>query len=74
MRNLIVNYKNLPVQLRLAIKEIYPDGYEEETFEFEMPGKNLICKALRVTIEGVNYLIKLDQRYKDTDFLLEDDW
>ena len=74
MRNLIVNYKNLPAQVRAAIRETYPDGYEDETFEFELPGKNLICKALRISIEGVNYLIKLDQRYKDTDFLLDEDW
>lgn len=74
MRNLIVNYKNLPAQVRMAIDERYPDGYEDHAFEFEMPGKNLICRAIRVSLEGVNYLIKLDQRYKNTDFLLDDEW
>jgi hypothetical protein len=74
MRNLIVAYKNLPIQVRSAIKERYPEGYDDETFEFEIPGKNLIYKALRISIEGVNYLIKLDARYKDTDFLLDEDW
>jgi hypothetical protein len=74
MRNLIVNYKNLPLQVRTAIKERYPDGYEDHAFEFEMPGKNLICRAIRVSLEGVNYLIKLDQRHKNTDFLLDDEW
>lgn len=73
MRNLIVTYKNLPSKVRTAIKELYPDGYEDETFQFEIPGKDLICKAFRVTIEGVNYLIKLDQRYKSTDYLIDED-
>jgi hypothetical protein len=74
MRNLIVAYKNLPQQVRAAIKERYPDGYEDEAFEFEVPGKNLIYKAIRISIEGVNYLIKLDTRYKCDDFLLDDEW
>ncbi len=74
MRNLIVAYKNLPTQVRSIINERYPDGYEDDTFEFEVPGKNLIYKALRVTIEEVTYLIKLDTRYKNTDFQLDDEW
>ena len=74
MRNLIVAYKNLPTQVRSIINERYPDGYEDDTFEFEVPGKNLIYKALRITIEEVTYLIKLDTRYKNTDFLLDDEW
>ena len=47
---------------------MYPEGYEDDTFEFEMPGKQTICKAIRVSLEGVNYLIKLDQRPKLTDY------
>lgn len=74
MRNLIVAYKNLPMQVRSALSELYPDGYEDETFEIEVPGKNIIYKALRIHLEGVNYLIKLESRYKNTDFLLDDDW
>ena len=74
MRNLIVSYRKLPEQLRNTLTTMYPDGYEDHTFEFEIPGKHIICKALRVTVEGVNYLIKLEQRPKHTDFLFDDDF
>lgn len=73
MRNLIVSYRKLPIKIRESLSAMYPDGYEDQTFEFEIPGKQMICTAIRVSIEGVNYLIKLDQRPKKTDFLL-DDW
>jgi len=53
---------------------MYPEGYEDDTFEFELPGKQTICKAIRVTLEGVNYLIKLEQRPKITDFLADEEW
>ncbi|MGY8941919.1 MAG: hypothetical protein ACKVJH_07805 [Flavobacteriales bacterium] len=74
MRNLIISYKKLPQKLLGSLNQMYPEGYEDETFEFEIPGKQVICKAIRVTLEGVNYLIKLEQRPKKTDFLLDEDW
>ncbi|HAW72549.1 MAG TPA: hypothetical protein DCX00_01865 [Flavobacteriales bacterium] len=74
MRNLIVSYKKLPTTIQKALESMYPEGYEDDTFEFEMPGKQTICKAIRVTLEGVNYLIKLDQRPKMTDYLMDDEW
>lgn len=52
----------------------YPDGFDHETFEFELPGKQTICRALRLSVDGVNYLIKLESRPKRTDFLLDEDW
>jgi len=52
----------------------YPDGFDHDTFEFELPGKQIICRALRLTVDEVNYLIKIDQRPKRTDLLLDEDW
>ena len=74
MRNLIISYRKLPSIVLESLHVKYPDGYEDETFEFEIPGKQLICKAIRISVEGVNYLIKLEQRPKKTDFLLGEDW
>lgn len=74
MRNLIVSYKRLPEQIRETLQRMYPNGYEDETFEFEIPQKKMICRAIRVSIEGVNYVIKLDQWHKHTDYLLDDEW
>ena len=74
MRNLIVSYRKLPQQILSSLSEQYPDGFDHDTFEFEMPGKQMICKAIRLTVDGVNYLIKIDQRPKRQDFLLDEDW
>lgn len=74
MRNLIISYRKLPSAVLESLQVKYPDGYEDETFEFEIPGKQLICKAIRISVAGVNYLIKLEQRPKKTDFLLGEDW
>ena len=74
MRNLIISYRKLPSTVLESLQVKYPDGFEDESFEFEIPGKQLICKAIRISVEGVNYLIKLEQRPKKTDFLLDEDW
>ena len=74
MRNLIISYRKLPSAVLESLQVKYPDGYEDESFEFEIPGKQLISKAIRISVEGVNYLIKLEQRPKKTDFLLDEDW
>jgi hypothetical protein len=42
----------------------YPDGFDHATFEFELPGKQTICRAVRLSVDGVNYLIKLESRPK----------
>ena len=59
MRNLIISYRKLPSAVLESLQVKYPDGYEDESFEFEIPGKQLICKAIRISV-GVNYLIKLE--------------
>ena len=74
MRNLIISYRKLPLQVRETLLNRYPQGFEDDSFEFEIPGRQMICKAIRITVEEVNYLIKLEQRPKKTDFLLDDDW
>jgi hypothetical protein len=74
MRNLIISYRKLPIQVRETLQNRYPQGFDDDTFEFEIPGRQMICKAIRITVEEVNYLIKLEQRPKKTDFLLDDDW
>ena len=60
--------------MRETLQNRYPQGFDDDTFEFEIPGRQMICKAIRITVEEVNYLIKLEQRPKKTDFLLDDDW
>lgn len=72
MRNLIISYRKMPAHLRQTLKEMYPDGYEDDAFEILIPGKEMIYKAIRVTIDGVNYLVKLDERL-NTRFLLTDE-
>ena len=74
MRNLIISYRKLPSTVLKSLQVKYPDGYEDDSFAFEITGQQLICKAIRISVEGVNYLIKLDQRPKKTDFLLDEDW
>ena len=74
MRNLIVSYRKLPQQIMSTFQMKYPDGFDHDTFEFEMPGKQIICRALLLTVDEVNYLIKIDQRPKRTDLLLDEDW
>jgi hypothetical protein len=74
MRNLIISYRKLPSQVRETLQSRYPEGFDDDSFEFEIPGRQMICKAIRITVEEVNYLIKLEQRPKNTDFLLDDDW
>lgn len=74
MRNLIISYRKLPSTVLETLQLKYPDGFEDESFEFEIPGKQLIYKAIRISVEGVNYLIKLEERQKRTDFLLDEDW
>lgn len=74
MRNLIVSYKKLPSSIQSALESMYPEGYDDDSFEFELPGKKTICRAIRVTLEGVNYLIKLESRPKKVDLLLDEDW
>ena len=74
MRNLIISYSKLPTAVLKSLQVKYPHGFEDDSFEFEIPGKQLICKAVRISVAGVNYLIKLEQRPKKTDFLLDEDW
>lgn len=74
MRNLIVNYRKLPVRIMDTLNSRYPDGFDHATFEFELPGKQMIWRAVRLSVDGVNYLIKLESRPKRTDFLLDEDW
>ena len=72
MRNLIISYKKLDAKMRDRIHRMYPDGYDEVSFEFELPNKPIVYRAIRVTLEGVNYLVKLDQRYKPLDYGLDE--
>lgn len=69
-----MNYRKLPERIMHSLQTKYPDGFDHDTFEFELPGKQIICRALRISVDGVNYLIKLEQRPKRTDFLLDEDW
>ena len=52
MRNLIISYRKLPSAVLKSLQVKYPDGYEDESFEFEIPGKQLICKAIRISVEA----------------------
>jgi hypothetical protein len=43
-------------------------------FEFEVPNKKLIYRAVRMNYDGVAYLIKIDQRPKFKESWMEDEW
>lgn len=73
MRNLIVSYRKMPVHMRETLKAMYPNGYDDDAFEILIPGKEMIYKALRVTIDGVNYLVKLDERLNTRHLLTDED-
>ena len=64
MRNLIINFCKLPITVLKSLQVKYPNGYEDDSFKFQS-GQQLICKAIRISVEGVNYLIKLDHARKD---------
>ncbi|MGB1033099.1 MAG: hypothetical protein ACPGWM_10800 [Flavobacteriales bacterium] len=67
MKNLMVSYSKMTEDLLSALNSNYPDGYDHATFEFEIPTKNEVYTAVRVELEGVNYVIKLDKREKNID-------
>lgn len=67
MKNKIVSLDKLPNAVKSAIDTTYPHGYDHEVFEFEIPTRNEIYEALRFSMEGINYIIKLSKREKRID-------
>ncbi|HBP45781.1 MAG TPA: hypothetical protein DD635_07740 [Flavobacteriales bacterium] len=60
MRNVIISYRKLPCNVLDLLHAKYPDGFECDAFEFQIPGKKFPCTAICVSIEGVNYFVKLE--------------
>lgn len=69
MKNLIVSYEKLPMDVQQALNQQYPHGFDHATFEFEVPTRKEIYTALRLTLNGMNYIIKLAKREKNIDNL-----
>jgi hypothetical protein len=67
MKNLIVSYDKMPPEVHQALNKEYPHGYDHVTFEFEVPTKKEIYTALRLNLNGINYVIKLATREKNID-------
>ena len=57
-KKVIKDYKNLPVEIRDAIREKYPQGYLEDVITFFNKDKQLIS-ALPYETEEISYLIKM---------------
>ncbi|NQX91599.1 MAG: hypothetical protein HRT74_05655 [Flavobacteriales bacterium] len=69
MQNRIISFEKLSPELKSALNESYPDGYDHATFEFEMPTRQEIYTAIRIVLNEVAYVIKLDKRDKTVDRL-----
>ncbi len=71
MKNRIVSLNSLPEEVKLHLSESYPHGYFHKTFEFEIPGRNEVYEALRATVNGITYMIKISTRKKKIDQRLD---
>jgi|AntRauTorcE11897_2_1112592.scaffolds.fasta_scaffold61498_2 hypothetical protein len=67
MKNVIISYSNLPLEVKEKVDRKYPHGFDDDTFEFEHPQKPVVYTALEVEIGGKKFLIKLDQKEKNID-------
>ena len=51
--------------------EQYPDGYDDVAFDFRIPTRNEVYRALRFVMDEVTYLIKLEKKRNDRPDVLE---
>lgn len=71
MENRIVSFEKLPRTVQNALAEQYPDGYEHVVFDFRIPTRNEVYRALRFVMDEVTYLIKLEKKRNDRPDVLD---
>lgn len=71
MENRIVSFEKLPRTVHNALTEQYPDGYDHVAFDFRIPTRNEVYRALRFVMDEVTYLIKLEKKRNDRPDVLD---
>ncbi|MGB0136894.1 MAG: hypothetical protein ACPF83_06605 [Flavobacteriales bacterium] len=71
MENRIVSFEKLPRTVQNALAEQYPDGYDDVAFDFRIPTRNEVYRALRFVMDEVTYLIKLEKKRNDRPDVLD---
>lgn len=62
MNRVIIDYHNVTSAIMNSIKEQYPYGYSDEDMIIFKNAKNEIIKAIEVTHDDTDYLVKVSKR------------
>ncbi len=62
MNRVIISYRNITTGIIEAIKEQYPYGYSDNDLLTFRNAKNEIIKAIEVTANDTDYLIKISKQ------------
>ncbi len=62
MNRVIISYRNITTEIIEAIKEQYPYGYSDNDLLTFRNAKNEIIKAIEVTANDTDYLIKISKQ------------
>lgn len=62
MNRVIISYRNITTEIIEAIKEQYPYGYSDNDLLIFRNAKNEIIKAIEVTVNDTDYLIKISKQ------------
>ncbi len=62
MNRVIIDYHNVTSEIMNSIKEQYPYGYSDEDMIVFRNSKNEIIKAIEVTHDDTDYLVKVSKR------------
>ena len=62
MKRVIIDYHNLTPEMFRTIKEMYPDGYDDEDMVEFRNAKNEIIKAIEITHDDTDYLVKISKK------------
>lgn len=62
MNRIIINNRNITPDLINAVNELYPYGCSEEDMIVFRNAKNEIVKAVEVTLNDTDYLIKISKQ------------
>jgi hypothetical protein len=58
-KKVIIHYNNLSIELQDALREKYPDGYQNHTFKVTKPNKDFFY-AVTLDTKDASYLVKVD--------------
>jgi len=62
MNRVIIDYHNVTSDIMNSIKERYPYGYSDEDMIIFRNSRNEIIKAIEVTHDDTDYLVKVSKR------------